>query len=194
MSWSMRSWRTPDGRAALNRRVERNNTRVVVVNAAGSDGIAEGVCGFVPLTEDSEFFFKLLDHHDRGLTEKEHPLGGDDLRWEEGSCAHEWARECMQQMPPKVARAFVQSTLGIDVPKRDEDDDLIEDVAEYLDENEEEWETSLQEKIDKLFSDYSLLDEENPTMLSAEDVGALSILGRPVKIEAVVTISLDNWG
>ena len=64
-------------------------------------------------------------------------------------------------------------------------------MAEWLDENCEDWTDQLEEKFTGLFDECEL---RNTHIRSAAEVDELRAMGRPPSIEAVVTINLDNWG
>jgi len=183
---------TPEGTRALVKDAAAHVTRVFAVNLAGGDGVNEGTCGYVPVTEDTAWFFKLLTQycplHDANPN---HPLGGRDLRWDEPSECVEWARSILENVDVKVARTCVMNAIDTEVPKRDEEGELVEEVTEWLDDNYDDWTDRFQEKFEAFF-DEGLLREKY--LLTAADVDELSESGYPPKIQAVVTINLDNWG
>ena len=182
----------PEGLRALVADSEKHVTRVFVVNMAGmDDGVTEGTCGYVPLTAETSWFFKLLDMYnapDASLVE--HPLGGEDLRWDEVTECVDWMRQIVGDMEVKRARTFVLNALDIEVPKRNEDGELIEDVDEWLDENHEDWAEQFEDKFNKLFDEHTL---RNGGMLTASAVRTLRKSGHPVSIAGVVSINLQNW-
>ena len=184
---------TPEGIRALVKDAHQHSTRVFVVNLASCDGIDEGTCGYVPLTSETAWFFKLLTEWcpvDDDVT-PDHQLGGRDLRWNEVSECVDWTRGILEEMDAKVARSFVMNALDIEVPKRDEDGELVKEVTEWLDDNYDDWTDRFQEKFEGLF-DEGLLREKY--LLTIADVDELRESGYPPEIEAVVTINLDNWG
>ena len=186
---------TPEGIRALLKDAKQRTTRVFVVNMASCDGVIEGTCGYVSLTSQTAWFFKLLTEwcpvDDADDTSPGHPLGGRDLRWDEVSECVDWTRSVMEDMDIKIARSFLLNALNIEVPKRDEDGDLVEDVTDWLDDNHEDWTEGFEEKFVALFDELEL---RNNHMLSAANVDELHAAGVPPTIEAVVTINLDNWG
>ena len=187
---------TPEGLRALVKDAKQHTTRVFAVNLASGDGITEGTCGYVSITSQTAWFFGLLskycpDDNDADDPSPGHPLGGHDLRWDEPSEAVEWTRRLLDNIDAKIARTCVMNTIDIEVPKWNEDGELIIDVTEWLDENYEDWTDKFQEKFVGLFDERELRDHH---ILSAADVDELHASGRAPLIEAVVTINLDNWG
>jgi len=186
---------TPEGIRALLKDAKQRTTRVFVVNLASCDGITEGTCGYVSMTSQTAWFFKLLSEYcpvdDTDDTSPNHPLGGYDLRWEEPSECADWVRGILENIDAKVARTCVMNAIDIEVPKRDEEGELVEEVAEWLDDNYDDWTDRFQEKFEALFDELEL---RNNHMLSATNVDELHAAGVPPTIEAVVTINLDNWG
>lgn len=186
---------TPEGIRALLKDAKQRTTRVFVVNLASCDGITEGTCGYVSMTSQTAWFFKLLSEYcpvdDTDDTSPNHPLGGHDLRWEEPSECADWVRGILENIDAKVARTCVMNAIDIEVPKRDEEGELVEEVAEWLDDNYDDWTDRFQEKFEALFDELEL---RNNHMLSATNVDELHAAGVPPTIEAVVTINLDNWG
>ena len=181
----------PEGLRALVADAEKHGTRVFVVNIAGmDDGVTEGTCGYVPLTAETSWFFKLLDMYNAPDHLIEHPLGGEDLRWDEVTECVDWMRQIMGDMEVKRARTFVLNAIDIEVPKRNEDGELIEDVDEWLDENHEDWTEQFEDKFNKLFDEHTL---RNGGMLTASAVRTLRKSGHPVSIAGVVSINLQNW-
>ena len=178
--------------------------RVFVVNMAASSGIAEGTCGYVSLTEETGWFFKLLDAFRPAAgcavctavvsaPGVYHPLGGYDLRWDEVEDCVQWAQEILKNdMTTETARAFVKDTIDIEVPMHVESGAPITDVVEWLDENHKGWNFRLEPKFKCL-----LEVGEHGDILSAEDVRTLRESGCALIPEAVVTIDLDplhsNW-
>jgi len=184
---------TPEGTRALVQDAAAHVTHVFAVNLAGGDGVNEGTCGYVPVTEETAWFFKLLAQYCPPPLDANpnHPLGGRDLRWDELSECVEWARSILENIDVKVARTCVMNAIDIEVPKRDEEGELVEEVTEWLDDNYDDWTDRFQEKFEALF-DEGLLREKY--LLTVADVDELSESGYPPKIQAVVTINLDNWG
>ena len=185
---------TPEGIRALLRDARNQTSRVFAVNLASSDGVNEGTCGYVSFTLQTAWFFTLLTHWcpvDDDDIKPNHPLGGHDLRWDEASEAVEWVRKVLENMNPKSARAYVKNTIDIEVPKRDEDGELIKNVTEWLDEYGHDWADRFEEKIVALFDERELVEHH---ILAPSDVDELHASGRPPFIEGVVTINLDNWG
>jgi len=186
---------TPEGIRALVKDAREHVTRVFVVNLASCDGITEGTCGYVSITPQTAWFFKLLSEwcpvDDADDITPDHPFGGHDLRWDEVSEAVEWTRRVLENIDLKIARTCVMNAINIEIPKRDEEGSLIEDVTEWLDDNYDDWTDRFEEKF------VGLLDEgelRNHHILSVANVDELRASGRPPFIEAVVTINLDNWG
>jgi len=184
---------TPEGLRALVADAEAHFTQVFVVNLASSDGVTEGTCGYVKITTETAWFFKLLAEWspDTVTDTPDHPLGGDDLRWDEVSECVDWMRQIVEGMDTKTARSFLLQALDIEVPKRNEDGELVEEVTDWLDENHEDWTEGFEEKFIGLF-DEDLLRKKY--LLSANDANARRRSGFPPRIKAVVTINLDNWG
>ena len=184
---------TPEGLRALVADAEAHFTQVFVVNLASGDGVTEGTCGYVKITAETAWFFKLLAEWtpDAVPYSPDHPLGGDDLRWDEvGECV-DWMRKIVEDMDTKTARSFLLDALNIEVPKRDEDGQRVEDVTEWLAENYEDWADQFEEKFQDLFNE-TLLREKY--MLSADETRMLRKGGFPPRIQGVVSINLDNWG
>jgi hypothetical protein len=186
---------TPEGIRALLKDAKQRTTRVFVVNLASCDGIIEGTCGYVSLTSQTAWFFKLLSEYcpvdDADDISPGHPLGGHDLRWDEVSECVDWVRSILEKIDVKVARTCVMNAIDIEVPKRDEEGELVEEVTEWLDDNYDDWTDRFEEKFVGLFDELEL---RNHHMLSAADVDELHAAGVRPTIEAVVTINLDNWG
>ena len=187
---------TPEGLRALIADAKAHSQRVFVVNMAASSGIAEGTCGFVSLTEETEWFFKLLDAFRPNVFNSApgvyHPLGGYDLRWDEVEDCAQWAQEILKNdMTTETARAFVKDTIDIEVPMHVESGAPITDVVEWLDDNHEGWNFRLEPKFK------CLLEREPSDVLSADDVRTLRESGLAPIPEAVVTFDLDpnhsNW-
>ena len=182
---------TPEGLRALVADAEAHFTQVFVVNLASSDGVTEGTCGYVSITTETAWFFKLLAEWspDTVTGTPNHPLGGDDLRWDEVSEAVDWMRQIVEGMDIKTARTFLLHALDIEVPKRDENGELVEEVTDWLD--HEDWTEGFEEKFTDLF-DEGLLRKKY--LLSANDVDTRRKSGFPPRIQGVFTINLDNWG
>ena len=95
-------------------------------------------------------------------------------------------RQIVGDMEVKRARTFVLNAIDIEVPKRNEDGELIEDVDEWLDENHEDWTEQFEDKFNKLFDEHTL---RNGGMLTASAVRTLRKSGHPVLIAGVVSIN-----
>lgn len=184
---------TPEGRRALEADAKAHSTRVFVLSIASSS--EEGMCGYVSLTEETAWFFELLDAFRPTVFNTApgvyHPLGGYDLRWNEvGDCVH-WAHEILRcDMTAETARALVQDAIDIEVPMRLESGTPITDVMEWLDENHEDWTFRLERKFLDLFD---VNGDRNRNILSADDVRTLRKAGWNPVPEAVVTIDRDPY-
>lgn len=187
---------SPEGLRALVADAKAHRARVFVVNIAASSGIVEGTCGYVSLTDETEWFFKLLDAFRptvfNAMPTLYHPLGGYDLHFDEVEDCVIWAQEIMKtDMTTETARAFVKDTIDIEVPVHDDSGAPISDVLEWLDENCEGWTFRLEPKFK------CLLEREPNDVLSADDVRTLRESGLVLVPEAVVTIDLaphhSNW-
>ena len=99
-------------------------------------------------------------------------------------------RLIVEDMDIKTARSFLLHALDIEVPKRDEDGELVEEVTDWLDEWHEDWTDRFEENFAGLFDENSIREKY---LLSANDVDTLRKSGLPPCIQAVVTIHLDNW-
>ena len=189
---------TPEGLRALVADAKAHSPRVFVVNIAASNGIAEGMCGYVSLTDETAWFFELLDAFRPTVFSccaptMYHPLGGYDLRWDEVEECVQWAEEILKNdMTTETARAFVKDTINIEVPMHVESGAPVTDVVEWLNENHGGWHFRLEPKFK------CLLEVSEPgDILSAEDVRTLRKSGCALVPEAVVTIDLaphhSNW-
>ena len=184
---------TPEGRRALEADAKAHSTRVFVLSIASSS--EEGMCGYVSLTEETVWFFELLDAFRPTVFNTApgvyHPLGGYDLRWDEvGDCVH-WAHEILRyDMTAETARALVQDAIDIEVPMRLESGTPITDVMEWLDENHEDWAFRLERKFLDLFD---VTGDRNRNILSADNVHTLRKSGWNPVPEAVVTIDRDPY-
>jgi hypothetical protein len=182
---------TPEGRRALEADAKAHGTRVFVLSIASRS--EEGMCGYVSLTEETAWFFELLDAFRptffNSASGVYHPLGGHDLRWNEVEDCVQWAREILSyDMTAETAREFVNDAVDIEVPMNLESGTPITDVVEWLDENHEDWAFRMEPKFLYLFD---VTSDRNPHVLSADNVHTLRKSGWSPVSEAVVTIDLN---
>jgi hypothetical protein len=144
------------------------------------------VCGHLPFTWDSEFFFALLDLCDED--EPIHPLGGYDLRFDCVDDAVEWACEVLKSVELDQCRAYVKAYGDVTIPKlrKDEYDHPMDWVAE-----ETEWCTDLNQRFEHLLDAERFECNHKRSMLTSEELDELEKMGHPVKHQAVVTIDRD---
>lgn len=184
---------TPEGRRALEADAKAHGTRVFVLSLASSS--KEGMCGYVSLTEETAWFFELLDAFRPTVFNSApgvyHPLGGYDLRWDSVDDCVQWAHDILRyDMHWETARALVKDAIDIEVPMRLESGTPITDVMEWLDENHEDWAFRMARKFLDLFD---VTSDRNPHVLSADNVHTLRKSGWNPVPEAVVTIDLDSY-
>ena len=185
---------TPEGRCALAADAKAHSTRVFIVNIFMDDGRRDCLGKFVSLTEETAWFFELLDAFRPTVFNSAsgvyHPLGGYDLRWDDAKeCVH-WAHDILRyDMHWENTREFVRGVIGIEVPVRLECGTPITDVTEWLDENHEDWFFRLERKFLDLFD---VTGDRDRNILSAQDVHTLRKSGWNPVSEAVVTIDLDD--
>ncbi|MBG10866.1 MAG: hypothetical protein CMD92_06825 [Gammaproteobacteria bacterium] len=182
---------TPEGRRALEADAKAHSTRVFVLSIASRS--EEGMCGYVSLTEETAWFFELLDALRPTVFNSApgvyHPLGGYDLRWDGMEECVAWAEEILKNdMTAETARALVQDAVDIEVPMNLESGAPVTDVVEWLDENHEGWHLRLERKFLDLFD---VTGDRNPHVLSADNVHTLRKSGWNPVSEAVVTIDFD---
>ncbi len=183
---------TPEGLRALEADAKAHGTRVFVLSIASSS--EEGMCGYVSLTEETAWFFELLDAFRPTVFNSApgvyHPLGGYDLRWDAVQNCVDWAHDILRyDMHWENTREFVQDVIDIEVPMRLESGTPITDVTEWLDDNHEDWAYRLERKFLDLFY---MTDDRNPHVLSADNVHTLRKSGWNPVSEAVVTIVLHS--
>jgi hypothetical protein len=178
---------------------------VICVNMASSDGVTEGVAGFIPVKK-ARWFMELFEEYEsrNQANKKDDPawrsaLGGVALKWQELTEASEWAYEALTRLDNDAIRDIVENTLGLTIEadddeetdEQDRDDEV--DVNEWLDNHGEEVDAAFQEQLERLFDETNLLNSSNHTLLTPAQVDALMARGQ-LKTRVTVTIDLDSWG
>ena len=176
--------KSKEGRRALAHRGDLR-TRTMIVNVV-SVSAEKSVCGHVPFTKDSEFFFALL-----ALCAKDdpkHPLGGYDLRFDDMDDAVEWACAVLKSVELEEFHTYVKTYGNITIPdlRKDEYDHAMDWVLQ-----ETEWSTELRQRFDNLFDTEGFVHKRKPTMLNTKELDELEEMGHPVKHQAVVTLDRD---
>ena len=182
---------TPEGRRALEADAKAHGTRVFVLSIASRS--EEGMCGYVSLTEETAWFFELLDVFRPTVFNSApgvyHPLGGYDLRWDGIEECVAWAHDILSyDMHWENTREFVKDAVDIEVPINLESGTPITDVVEWLDENHEDWAFRMERKFLDLFD---VTSDRNLHVLSADNVHTLRKSGWNPVPEAVVTVDFD---
>lgn len=175
--------KSEEGRRALVYRGLHTQTFIVNVCSISAES---SVCGHVPLTWDSEFFFALLDLCDED--DEMHPLGGYDLRFNDVDDAVEWAMEVLKEARPEQCRTYVKAHGDITIPKlrRSDYDNVMDWVVEETD-----WVSDLNQRFEYLLDPGRFEHDRKPSMLTSEELDELDQQGHPVKHQAVVTLGRD---
>lgn len=176
------------GRRALAHRGDLR-TRTIIVNVMGAR-VSECVCGHVPFTKDSEFFFALLDLCYKNTPK--HPLGGYDLILEDTDDAIGWAYAVLKSTNLEDLRSYVKEYGDVTIPDLASDQDTYQHEIDWVNE-ETDWATELRQRFDNLFDINMFKHKRKPTMLTSNDLDKLEEMGHPVKQEAVVTLDRFYW-
>jgi hypothetical protein len=177
---------------------------VICVNMASSDGVTEGVAGFIPVKK-ARWFMELFEEYEsrNQANKKDDPawrsaLGGVALKWQELTEASEWATETLTHLDNDTIREIVEDTLGLTI-EDDEDEEMDEedrddgvDVDAWVGNHSDDIDTAFQEQLGQLFDETNLLKSDNSALLTPAQVDALMARGQ-LKTRVTVTIDLDSW-